>query len=78
MGEKAIVEIATLMDKGASIGSLTNIPQTAFYTNSYESFVNNSNTLILNSFEECQGSKRLLAITLPELRLKATQDSKAL
>lgn len=58
MGEKAIVEIATLMDKGASIGSLTNIPQTAFYTNSYEPFVNNSNTLVLNSFEECQGSKK--------------------
>lgn len=32
-GEKAIVEIAELLDKGVPIGSIQTVPQTAFFTN---------------------------------------------
>ncbi|MBD5217686.1 MAG: YgiQ family radical SAM protein [Bacteroidales bacterium] len=54
MGEKAIVEIAGLLDKGKRLEEITEVPQTLFFTDEPQV----ENAVQLSSFEECLKDKR--------------------
>lgn len=63
MGEKTIVEIAKLLDKGVKISSLTNLWQTAFLQNKTANLpeINSWETFELFSHEACAKSKTKFA-----------------
>ena len=63
MGEKTILEIASRLDKGENIKDMTDIPQTAFFTE--EKPV--SGDIILSSFEECLKDKRLQSLNFKKI-----------
>lgn len=54
MGERAVTEIAGRLDAGEKIGSITDIPQTVFFSDDKPS----SEDIVLESFEECLKDKR--------------------
>lgn len=58
MGERTIVEIARRLDAGEKISDITDIPQTAFFTDSKPK----EGDIVLHSFEECLKSKKLHAM----------------
>lgn len=58
MGERTIVEVAYLLNSGKSINTISNLPQTAFYTNREDDYSIDNETIVLNSFEECLKSPR--------------------
>ncbi len=58
MGERTIVEVAHLLNSGKSINTISNLPQTAFYTNREDDYSIDNETIVLNSFEECLKSPR--------------------
>lgn len=63
MGEKLIVKIAQMLDSGASIEELKQLPQHAYRTSldRLDYYRSLPHTKILHSFAECQQSKRLHA-----------------
>lgn len=62
MGEKTIVELARRLEKGESIGSITDLPQTAFFCNPDEAEKSSAeDAIILASYEECRADKSLQA-----------------
>ncbi len=58
MGEKPIVEIAKLLDKGADIATLTDIPQTALLLPHTATPVSDDYNIILSSYEDCRRDKK--------------------
>ncbi len=58
MGEKAIVEIANLLDRGVPIKKIRGIRGTCFIANSNESF---DSSVVIDSFEEVSENKRAYA-----------------
>lgn len=59
MGERSVVEIARRLDEGASIDTLTEIPQTAFFT---DKVPEGDDVIVLSSYEDCLRDKRLQAL----------------
>lgn len=57
MGEKAVVDIATLLDKGASLENIKALPQVA-YTTPQETFQPEPDDITLYSHEECLREKK--------------------
>ncbi len=55
MGERPILEIARRLDGGEKIQDITDVPQTAFFTDLQPK----SGDIVLHSFEECLADKRL-------------------
>lgn len=53
MGERTIVEIANLINSGASINTIDTLPQTAFYTKKENAYSDDVESIVLNSFEDC-------------------------
>jgi len=60
MADKSIVAVAKKLNRGESIKSITQIPQTAFRTNTIPS-VQKNKIIILASYEECVKSKKAFA-----------------
>ncbi|MDR1416661.1 MAG: YgiQ family radical SAM protein, partial [Prevotellaceae bacterium] len=58
MGEKPILEIARRLSRGEAMGTLTDIPQTAYMLRQSSS---SATAITLHSFEECQKSKACFA-----------------
>lgn len=62
MGEKPILEIVKLLDKGVPVSSITNIPQTAYISKNDEIPINdNWKTIELTSHEICLKDKKSFA-----------------
>jgi uncharacterized radical SAM protein YgiQ len=63
MGEQPLRELLKMLSKGASFGSLKNIPQTAVLTAKNDSLPvqNHWKDLTLNSFEKCLKDKKLFS-----------------
>ena len=63
MGEKAVVELSKLLDKGVPFLSIKNLPQTAFIVNSPDDLplISDWQTLVLAAHEECLKNKRASA-----------------
>jgi uncharacterized radical SAM protein YgiQ len=60
MAEKAIVSVAKRLNRGESIESITQIPQTAFRVKEFPS-AQNDTIILLASYEECVKSKKAFA-----------------
>lgn len=60
MGERTVVELAERLADGIPINQITDIPQTAFFSESAPD--ENSGDIILHSFEECLSDKRKQAL----------------
>ncbi|MDE5875560.1 MAG: YgiQ family radical SAM protein, partial [Muribaculaceae bacterium] len=58
MGEKTIIEIARRLDNGEKISDITDVPQTAFFSDSEPE----PKDIVLYSFEECLKDKRKQAL----------------
>ncbi|MBD5311570.1 MAG: YgiQ family radical SAM protein [Bacteroides sp.] len=58
MGEVTVVELVRRLERGEKIESITDLPQTAFFT----SEVPGEGDIVLHSFEECLKSKKLQAL----------------
>jgi uncharacterized radical SAM protein YgiQ len=59
MGEKPIVEIAKRLADGQSVYELYDIPQVSFIDSDASKYINEKDTITLNSFEDCLNSKEL-------------------
>ncbi|MBN1396563.1 MAG: YgiQ family radical SAM protein [Bacteroidetes bacterium] len=60
MAEKAVLEIAKRLKRGESIGSITQIPQTAFRIKEISS-LKKEKKIVLGSYEECIRNKKVFA-----------------
>lgn len=58
MGERSIVEIANRLDRGESIKSIIDVPQTSFYSDAQPA----TDDIVLYSFEECLADKKKQAM----------------
>lgn len=58
MGERSIVEIANRLDRGESIKSIIDVPQTSFYSDAQPA----PDDIVLYSFEECLADKKKQAM----------------
>lgn len=58
MGERTMIEISRRLDEGEKISEITDIPQTAFFTNEKPG----ENDIILSSFETCLKDKKAQAL----------------
>jgi uncharacterized radical SAM protein YgiQ len=75
-GEKSIIEIARLADKGVPVKSMKNIPQTAFlteYNTNTKKSIPKHPTIFLHSYEDCLNDKKKFAENFKEIEIQSNQ-----
>jgi uncharacterized radical SAM protein YgiQ len=75
MGEKSVVQVVNLMQRGVPLESLTNIPQTAFIRNLNDRYSTKKewNEIHLNSHSECTRDKKKFATNFKHIETESNK-----
>ncbi|MCR4828839.1 MAG: YgiQ family radical SAM protein [Bacteroidales bacterium] len=73
MAEKTFLKIAHLLDEGAPLEALRQLPQTGYCTDGQVPETGDWETMMLNSYEQCQASKRKQAENFRIIELESNK-----